>query len=51
MSRPRKGQQVRKSVSIRLEPADKEMLAKQFGTIQKAVDHLIEKVKANEKMQ
>ncbi len=50
MSRPRKGIEVRKSVSIRLEPSYKAMLIKKFGTVQNAIDHLIEKVK-NEKMQ
>lgn len=45
MARPLKGNDNRKPVGIRLEPAEKELLVKHFGGVQAAVDHLIEKLK------
>lgn len=45
MSRPLKGKQARKLVSMRLEPDEKELLKKYFGGTQAAVDYLLGSIK------
>lgn len=49
MARPRKGEELRKLVAIRLEPSEKELLVKHFGGVQAAIDDMIEKSKKKEK--
>jgi hypothetical protein len=45
MARPLKGDEPRKNVMIRLEPSEKELLVKEFGGVQAAIDHLLAKLK------
>jgi hypothetical protein len=45
MARPIKGDDYRKGVAIRLTPSEKELLVKEFGGIQAAIDFLLEKLK------
>jgi hypothetical protein len=42
MPAKRKGQEVRESTSIRLEPKQKDEIIKLFGSVQKWIDHCIE---------
>ena len=42
MPAKRKGQEVRESTSIRLEPKEKEKIRKVFGSVQSWVDHCLE---------
>jgi hypothetical protein len=42
MPAKRKGQEVRESTSIRLEPKQKDEIIKLFGSVQRWVDHCIE---------
>lgn len=41
MANQLKGKEVRRVVSVRMEPSQKEMLIAKYGSIQAAVDHLI----------
>lgn len=41
MANNRKGEEVRKTVSVRMEPSKKEMLIRRYGSIQEAIDWLI----------
>jgi hypothetical protein len=45
MSRPLKGKEPRKIVCIRLDPDEKNLLIKEFGGVQAAMDFLIKKLK------
>ena len=49
MSAPRKGIELRKGVSIRLEPSEKELLKKHFGGVQAAIDLVLAKLKSTER--
>ncbi len=42
MPAKRKGSEIREVTSIRLEPADKEMIIKIFGSMQLWIDHCLE---------
>ena len=46
MGRPRKGIEVRQTMSIRLEPKDKKRLTKHFGSVQKALDFMVDSLNA-----
>ena len=41
MGAKRKGTEVRQSMSIRLEPAQKELIIKLFGSVQVWIDHCL----------
>jgi len=41
MPAKRKGKEVRETTSIRLEPSQKELIIKVFGSLQKWIDHCI----------
>ena len=45
MANQLKGKEVRRVVSVRMEPSQKEMLIKKFGSVQAAVDYLIQNSK------
>jgi hypothetical protein len=45
MSRKPRGKEPRKLVAIRLEPSEKELLIKNFGGVQAAIDSVLEKLK------
>lgn len=45
MARPLKGDENRIQLSIRLAPSEKELLIKEFGGVQAAVDSLLERLK------
>ncbi len=45
MARPRKGLLPRLNNTVRLEPSEKELLIKNFGGVQAAIDSLLEKLK------
>jgi hypothetical protein len=42
MPAKRKGSEVRRNMSIRLEPKQKQEIVKLFGSVQKWIDHCIE---------
>jgi hypothetical protein len=46
MPAKRKGKEVRENTSIRLEPKDKKRLTKHFGSVQKALDFMVESLNA-----
>jgi len=41
LGRPRKGTEVKRSYSVRLEPKVKEKICKKYGSIQKFIDGII----------
>ncbi len=48
MARPLKGDDNRKGVAIRLTPSEKELLIKEYGGVQAAVDSLLKNLKKKE---
>lgn len=46
VGKPRQGKQIKEVFSIRLEPKSKKLLITKFGSVQKAIDILIDKQKA-----
>lgn len=44
LGRPRKGKQKKEHVSIRLEPRDKKLLIKAYGSIQRFVDYYLNQI-------
>jgi len=45
--RPKQGKEVKKQVCVRLQPRDKKLLTRHFGSVQKCLDFIIRSVRTN----